>query len=262
MHCEVLYVDDFSVRGKKIIEAMIRAVPQGVRLSVNSQWQREAPVLMTYGLGHAQRHVWTDAHRRAGGRIIGWDLGYWRRDVPIDFNMRLTIDADHPWQRLQVMPSGRFDSDNIRLRNDFDPNGAIVLCGLGNKQRRWKGLGAREWECRKLSDLRARYPGRRIIYRPKKPEAAPANLELSEGSIEQALRGASLLVCSHSNVAVDACIAGVPVECEDGAAFALYAKNSNPSPAERLAFLHSLAHWQYSTNEAPMAWDFIRNQLQ
>ena len=81
------------------------------------------------------------------------------------------------------------------------------------------------------------------------------------GAIEDVLRNASLLVCAHSNTAVDACIAGVPVECDDGAAFALYAGNAAPNRDERRAFLEALAWWQWTTQEAPAAWAVIRDQL-
>ena len=43
------------------------------------------------------------------------------------------------------------------------------------------------------------------------PETGPT------GTIADVLNGCSVVVCRHSNVAVDACIAGVPVECEGGA---------------------------------------------
>ena len=75
------------------------------------------------------------------------------------------------------------------------------------------------------------------------------------------MKGASLVVCSHSNVAVDACIAGIPVDCTDGAALALYKDNQNPTVERRLEFLRSLAWWQWSTREAPQAWEFIKGVI-
>ena len=78
---------------------------------------------------------------------------------------------------------------------------------MGKKSRVF--LGAGDCELRKASELQQRFPGRSIIVRQKRAQVP----------IDQALRGASLVVCHHSNCAVDAIIAGVPFECEDGAAY-------------------------------------------
>lgn len=259
---EILRCDDFSVRGGKMIDAMCAAVPGWARAHISNRWTGRHDVLMTYGLGHLHRRHWTAEHQAKGGRLIGWDLGYWSRDVAGEFNMRLTIDADHPHAMIVPESPERFDSQNVTLREDADPDGPIVLCGLGNKQRRWKGFGRWEWEQNALRKIRKHYPGRKVVYRPKRPEDAPGGLSTRKGSIEDALKGASLVVCLHSNVAVDACIAGVPVQCEDGAALALYGKTQAPTREERLGFLRSLAWWNWSPQETPQAWEFIRRKLE
>jgi hypothetical protein len=258
---EILRCPDFSDRGLKMIDALIAAAPEWATVRVNTTWRREGEWLMTYGLGHLQRRHWTEAHQKAGGHVIGWDMGYWDRSKAVDACMRVTIDADHPHAMIVPEPGDRFAASRIQLREDYNEAGPIILCGLGSKQRRWKGLGRWEWENRTLGRLRKRWPDRRIVYRPKKPEDAPGDLKTVSGDIEDVLRGASLVVCHHSNVAVDACIAGVPVQCEDGAAFALYSKGAQPSREERLAFLESLAWWQWKSAEAAMAWEFIRRKL-
>lgn len=251
-----------AARGRKILDAMIEAAPAaGVELIISPAWRRAAPVLMTYGLGHPVRSQWTRAHLKAGGHLVGWDLGYWNRDDPVTFSMRLTIDAEHPHRLIRPEDPARFDAAGIVLREDANPAGPIVLCGLGVKQRRHKGLRGQSWEQQALRRIRERFPRHRVIYRPKRPEATLPGCQAAVGSIEDSLRGASLLVCAHSNVAVDACIAGVPVECEDGAAFALYRDNPAPSRAQRLEFLRSLAWWQWNPTEAAQAWTFIKRNL-
>ena len=70
------------------------------------------------------------------------------------------------------------------------------------------------------------------------------------------MRGARLVVCRHSNVAVDAVIAGVPVECEDGAAYWL--RDKPYTPEVRRDFLDRLAWWQWKPEECMKAWEFIR----
>jgi hypothetical protein len=121
-------------------------------------------------------------------------------------------------------------------------------------------MGFQEWERKTLAALRAAYPGRRVVYRPKRPEQLD-NLPVATAPIEEVLKGASLVVCRHSNVAVDACIAGVPVVCEDGAAAALYGSDlrrpANPGGEERRQFLERLAWWQWKPSEAKLAWQFL-----
>lgn len=252
-----------ALRGEKMLRAMVQAAEAaGVRCTLTDRWQRQAPVLMSYGLGHPERQAWTRRHVRDGGRLIGWDLGYWNRDEPLRFNMRLTIDDEHPHRLLRPMPPERFDAAGIALREDVDPKGPIVLAGLGRKQRVALGLKGQAWELGRLAELRTRFPRATVVYKPKRYELPLPGCRLDLRPIEEVLQGASLLVCGHSNVAIDACIAGVPVECEDGAALALYRDGPAPTREARLAFLRSVAWWQWNPQEAPAAWQFIREQLQ
>lgn len=252
MECEVL-LPDTTRRGLRMLEAMIDAAP--VRCYTTTVYQGKAPLLMSYGLGHLGRRPWTDAHVAAGGKLIGWDLGYWDRNE----TMRVTVERDHP-RKLPSMPAARWESANIPLRMDFDPSGPVILVGMGRKSRQQFGMGFQQWERNALAAIRAAYPGRRVIYRPKRLEQLE-NLPVATSPIEEVLKGASLVVCRHSNVGVDACIAGVPVVCEDGAASALYGSDLrhpvNPGAAERRNFLERLAWWQWKPSEASEAWQFL-----
>lgn len=238
------------------MRAMVEAAQKvGVRCIVTEKYRNAAPLLMSYGLGHPERRVQTEAHVARGGRLIGWDLGYWDRDVA----MRVTVDSGHP-RGMPDMPAHRWEAAGIALRDDFDPDGPIVLVGIGRKSRTQFGLVGQEWEARTLKALRRAYPGREVLYRPKKPEAL-AGCRSVDGAIADVLRGASLVVCRHSNVSVDACIAGVPVVCEDGAAVALYGSDLsapvNPGVEQRRRFLQNLAWWQWQPSEAVQAWRFL-----
>jgi hypothetical protein len=81
----------------------------------------------------------------------------------------------------------------------------------------------------------------------------------ASSTIEQLLCGASLIVCRHSNVAIDGAIAGVPFECEDGAA--AWLKPQPYTRENRLRFLCRLSWWQWRPDEAGEAWAFIRGIL-
>lgn len=235
-----------------MLRAMIEAAPKvGVRCIVTEKYRGRSQWLMSYGLGHPERRKWTDAHVAGGGRLVGWDMGYWERDE----SMRLSLDGQHP-NRLPDMPPDRWDAAGIALRDDYHPSGPVVLVGMGRKSRIQFGLRGPEWELAALSRL----AGREVVYRPKKPETLPGCRSIY-GPIEDALRGASLVVCRHSNVAVDACIAGIPVVCEDGAAALLYGRDIenpiNPGAEQRRRFLQNLAWWQWKPNEAVQAWRFL-----
>lgn len=261
MDCEVLLQPEMVLRAQKMLGAMIEtAEAAGVTVHVTRRWSQKSRNLMTYGLGHPVRRLWTESHKQDGGRLIGWDLGYWNREVPVSFSMRLTIDDDHPHRWLRPEPVDRWESAKIKLREDADPKGPVVLVGLGRKQRVMMELVGQQWEQRQLMLLRRRFPDREVVFRPKRPESLP-RCRTVVGPIEQAIRGASLVVCHHSNVAVDACIAGIPVECTDGAALALYRDNPNPTREERLAFLQSLAWWQWTPLEGVEAWRYIMARL-
>lgn len=240
-----------------MLRAMIAAGPavgiqcRAVSKPTGAEW------LMTWGLGHPVRRLMTTAHLKSGGRVIGWDMAYWQRDKA----MRVTLDDDHPHKWIRPEPSNRFAASNIKLREDCNPRGPVVLIGLGPKQRRMKGYQGRSWEDSQLKRLRARFPGKQIVYRPKKAELPMPGTISMAGDIETCLRGASLVVTEHSNVAVDACIAGIPVECTDGAAYALYRHNPSPSREQRLEFLQSLAWWQWQPSEAVEAWSYIKERL-
>lgn len=255
MDCEVL-LPHIGRRGRNIMQAMVDAAPEvGIRCIVTQRYGNHAPLLMSYGLGHSGRRPQTQAHVAGGGKLIGWDMGYWDREV----SMRCTVDRDHV-RAMPDMPLDRWQMTGIALREDFDPRGPIILVGIGCKSRTQFGLNGQEWELRMLDSIRRAYPGRNVLYRPKKPERL-AGCASVDGEIEDVLRGASLVVCRHSNVAVDACIAGVPVVCEDGAAVALYGsdlrKPVSPDHAQRLKFLQNLAWWNWKPTEAVNAWKFL-----
>lgn len=266
MRCEILLADDLSLRGERMLEAMrdtARNVGVEPVISVRG-FTNACPLLMTYGTGHEVRRPYLTKQRARGGHWIGWDLGYWNHTTG---DMRATLDADHPPALLRPEEPSRFDAQGIALRNDFDSAGPIVLIGMGNKAARLHCRGPLVWETRMFQRIRAAYPTRPVVYRPKGKNQQRIKGAANSGPlpIEDVLKGASLVVCRHSNVAVDACIAGVPVVCEDGAASTLYGKDLNspvhPTAEQRLAFLRSLAWWNWNPNEAEGAWKYLLNRL-
>jgi hypothetical protein len=172
--------------------------------------------------------------------------------------VRLSVDTLHP-TAAQLALAPDIHRATFELREDADPAGPIMLVGLGPKSCVAYGYAPMAWEQRQLDALRARFPGREILWRPKGDKATPLRgTTLRHGMpIAQALQGCGLVVCRHSNVAVDACIAGVPVECEDGAALALYHGNPEPTREQRARFLQRLSWFNWGFNEAGPCWNWI-----
>jgi hypothetical protein len=250
---EILIDPPMPRRAIRFMDAMVRHMPAGA-LPV-SAYRGGARNLMVYGPGSTRRLPVIKRHLAAGGHVAMWDLGYWDRLN----SMRLSLDAMHPSAaHLSMAPAGpgRREFD---LREDANPEGPIVLVGLGIKSVVAYGLQPLQWEMAKAAELARRFPGREVIWRPKggKDIALPGLRMEHEAPITDLLRGASLVVCRHSNVAVDACVAGVPVECEDGAAAALYRGNPSPSRAERTEFLRRLSFWEWARGDAEGAWEWL-----
>jgi hypothetical protein len=215
---------------------------------------------MVWGAGSADNANAIAQQLRRGKTAIAWDYGYFSRAKSGGY-LRVSINDWHPQNWLDRTPAhpARWEHHGIALREDMDPEGHIILVGLGPKSHKF--LRSAGWEERRLRELQEQFPGRRIVYRPK-PGRSHTALQcetVTEGSIEELLKGASLVVCRHSNVAVDATIAGVHFQCEDGAAQWLTQRPY--TPANRLDFLRRLAHWQYLPEESAEAWKFLRSML-
>lgn len=237
------------------------AIACGVRVTMRRSYAGNSHTLALYGVGSPAQAPIRKLHLARGGRALLWDAGYWQR-AGADGYYRLSIDRDHPTPALiEATPDDptRFDALRLRLTDEAQPAGPIILVGLGKKSRSY--LRAPDWEARKLDELRQRFPGRKIIYRPKPRHPYPDIGIPADGitPIAKLLHGASLVVCRHSNVAVDATLAGVPSESEDGAA--LWLRGRPFDPATRLSFLRRLAHWQYRPSEMVCAWRFAERML-
>lgn len=236
---EILMDEPVSARGRRMLEALAECSST----VVTRRYEGRHRILVLYGIGRPERLAAKAVHASRGGHVAMWDLGYWDRDEA----MRLSVDSIHPTARQIAMAPDGCRRD-LQLRNEACDSGPILLAGLGKKSARMLGFGPREWENKKARELRKRFPNRQIVWRVKGPNVI---------SIDDALAGCSLVVCRHSNVGVDACIAGIPVECEDGAAFALYANGSNPTEAERREFLRRLGWWNWFPSEAQQALNWI-----
>lgn len=258
VNLEILKTGHESQTGAGLLLALhAAAVSLGIKVTMGPTYAGRAHWLALYGVGAADRSQARDAQVRSGGHALCWDMGYFGRKKHTGY-LRVAIDHHHPQAWLDRTPARpeRWAQHGIALRDDARPDGHVVLVGVGPKSHAF--LGTHGWEQQKYAELCVRFPERRIVYRPKpnRPALALGCETNATGKIEDVLRGASMVVCRHSNVAVDAVIAGVPFECEDGAAEWLQGK---PCTVEtRLDFLRRLSWWQWTPEEMGQFLKFLR----
>ena len=253
---EILIDATVAMRGQRLLKAMVAAAPGGSEARETYTGQHR--ILMVWGGGRPDRVELLKKHRANGGITVAWDLAYWDRDG----SARLGINSLHPTaEQLAMAPEG--SRREFVLREDANPAGPVLLIGLGPKSAKMLGVAPMWWERKRLKEINERFPGRLVWWRPKGARfTSLADTIPHHGQpIEDALRGASLVVCRHSNVGVDACVAGVPVQCDDGAALALYRGNPNPTREQRAEFLRRLTWWEWRPSEAIDAWAWIKRVI-
>lgn len=266
---EMLRFQPQSLRADAMLSGLERAASSaGVEVVPTTSYRGGASLLLLWGPGAPNRFGPMREHLAAGGHVVCLDLPYWQRET----KARISIDAAHPqrWVMRRDWPVSRFRGDGVAVSDVWNPDGPVIVAGLGRKARVQYGesvvLG---WEAEMLRACAERWPSRRVLYRRKQADApVPAGAPLaSDRPIEDVLAGASLLVTWHSNVAIDAIRLGIPVVCKDGAAAAVCPSVlglDNPRPldaAVRAKFLANLAWFQWAPSEAVSMWHFIGEVL-
>ncbi len=277
MEAEIL-IGPMNSRGRYMLEALHETARSvGVDTVRTEKYRGDREVLATYGLGDGARFDAYLRHREAGGRTIVFDIGYWARKIPDRRQalLRVAVDGKHCDRMLyRAKPSpDRLRQYGCMAKDWGNPDGPIVIVGQGVKGCLNSGYGVGEFETKALEIVRRRWPGKRVWYRPKvKPAGfAPvtgADATVADGSINDVIRDASLVVCQHSNVGVDAVVCGVPVLAEDGAVCALHGYGVDREPEQRSVdqrqrFLEYLASWQWTPREATegKVWPFLLEAL-
>lgn len=253
---ELLSFDPQSPRADDSLAAFARAGrASGVPVQTSRSYRGGADLLVLWGPGHPARF---DPMRRqiaAGGHVCALDLAYWHRDRKV----RISIDGAHPqgWVMRRHLPRSRFAGDAVRVSDVWNPDGPVIVAGLGEKARVQYGATVIDaWEAAMMAEARRR--GKVVQYRAKRSAMVP---------IDQALIGASLVITWHSNVAVDAIRLGIPVICQDGAASAICAStwtdDLKPLPVPwRDRFLANLAWFQWDLDrEAAACLAFLQEAL-
>lgn len=155
------------------------------------------------------------------------DLGYWGRrtgENRWDGYYRVAVDGIHPngYYRRRAHLGNRVGNGapTVAPARRVD-DGYVLLAGMSDKAASVYGLAPEQWERRAAERLLAT-TRRPVLYRPKPSwrgfsRIAGTELDDVRRSATDAVRGAWAVVTHHSNIALTAVCAGVPVYgVEDG----------------------------------------------
>lgn len=275
----VIYGDETKRRSTAVCNAMLQGV---TAVGDSVEYRREvfyrgpdADVAVFYGMSGNLRRVFDD-YRAAGLVAVYVDLGYWgRRGSGSRYTgfHKVSVNARHPTAYFQRRrhDGSRAAVHNVTLRPWRDAGKHIVLAGMGQKASEFEGYRYEDWERRTLKALQA-VTDRPIVFRPK-PNCRVA--QPIEGtifspptqSIESALVGCHAVVTHHSNVGVDAIVAGVPVFCEEGVATPLALRDlgliERPiTPESREQWVADIAWTQWCLAEMAdgAAWRYLKDE--
>jgi hypothetical protein len=217
-------------------------------------------VAVFYGLALGLARIKAD-YERTGRTAVYCDLGYWTRRISTrhDGYHKLAVNDRHPTSYLMRVPHTpeRFLRHRVPIRPWREEGRHILVAGMSAKAAIAEQLRPNQWEQQTIARLR-QLTKRPIIYRPKPNWQGASKIDGSIFSrdmpLEEALRDCHAVVTHHSNVGVDALLAGVPIFSEKGAA-SLLGANALASiekplmPDGREQWAANLAYTQWSVAE-------------
>lgn len=179
------------------------------------------------------------------------DLGFWQREI----YYRMTVGGWGSESYVRGnLPAARLASLGVEIKPWRESGDEIVVMGSSRKSAREHGFEYMEWERKAVESLRG--SGKRIVYRPKptdKEKVPITGCGYDERPLEDSLAKAWAVVTHHSNAAVMALAAGVPVHCQIGAAAAFSVPLDSLSDPELLCgreqFLADVAWLQWTLDE-------------
>jgi hypothetical protein len=232
----------------------------------------DSDVAVFYGLAEGLDKVFADYKKE--GKAIYIDLGYWGRRLSGRFDgyHKISINNRHATDYFQQRDysSNRFDEFNIPIKPWRRYGNSIVIAGMSAKACWAEGLAPEQWERATVAEL-IKTTRRKIVYRPKPswPGAKPIPGTIMQKSIDIApcLQRCHAVVTHHSNLAIDAILAGVPAFCVEGLASAMSLSDlsqiENPiMPDNRHQWASNIAWTQFTPTEihAGLPWQHMLNE--
>lgn len=225
-----------------------------------------------YGLDGNLKRIFEDYSKI--GRAIYVDLGYWSRLAggKLAGFHKIVLNDRHPQGYYRrSSPADRFAAHDVKIAPWKTDGKHIVLAGMGDKAARFEGFVPENWERGVIEQLQ-QVTNRRIVYRPKPSwkHAKPLpGTDYAHPSlpIENVLKGAWAVVTHHSNVAVDAILAGIPAFCWEGVAREMSLQDLSRIeqpfyPEGRAQWAADIAYCQWSVAEIEqgLPWGYLRRE--
>jgi hypothetical protein len=203
-------------------------------------------------------------HYRKYPQFVYADLGFWGRDT----YYRVTVNGWSPERYVKAgLPDTRFRALGVEIQPWREAGDEVLIVGSSRKSAVQHGYEYMEWETKVAQQLKD--CGKRVVYRPKPtdPERRPIpGVGYDEGPLEGSLAKAWAVVTHHSNAAVKALAAGVPVHCATGAAaafsFPLDRIADPPLLEGREQFLYDVAwlQWTIEEMESGACWAHLKER--
>lgn len=279
----MLYVNVYfapsNSRSKVLAQAMARGIKAStndivsLRSSVSYDGRIDSDVAVFYGLSEGLTKVMTDYSSHA--KAVYMDLGYWSRRIngKYDGYHKVSVNSRHPTAYFQkVKHSGsRFRSLGIPIepwkKND---DGHILVAGMSAKAALAEGIDPEVWERNIIREISLR-TNRKIVYRPKPNWSSARPISGSEIQRKVELADAFVnchsVVTHHSNVAVDALLAGIPAFCWHGLATPMSKHIIHeieepwfPDGRDQWAFDIAYCQWSIEEMAKGLPWKHLKNE--
>lgn len=271
-----VYVMSGHRRSRMCCEAMLAGIMQtGDRASLIPHTEYRSPehdACVFYGFIPDLQKIMAD-YNAAARPAVYIDLGYWKREGLTGYH-KIAVGARHPTAYFQ-----RRKHDYSRVKalgvtlSPWPKHGRhILLAGMGSKASVIaEHVAFESFERWAVETIRS-HSNRQIIYRPKPSckNSRPLNGTIyspKEQDLSRVLQDCHAVVTHHSNVAVDALIAGVPVFCWHGVAAPLGLQDltqiETPRyPDDRAQWLNDVAWTQFSVPEmaAGVPWRHLKDE--
>lgn len=235
------------------------------------------PIALFYGLEGQLPLIFRDYAMKANRWAVYVDLGYWGRREGGRWTgfHKVVVNARHPTAYFRKPQHDRQRINHFAglLAQPWTLTGHhVLLAGMGDKGALAEGFKPEEWERKAIREIQA-VTDRPILYRPKpswkRAQPIPGTLysDPAQRLVEQELENCWAVVTHHSNVAVDALVAGVPAFCWGGVAMELASQRleqiERPGyPDRRDAWMADLAYTQWTPAEmaSGACWRHLRSE--
>lgn len=265
----------YKTKGHKRSELIAEAVEAGLKHIGEKVVVRncedydgiEGDYSVHYGLSGNLHRIFNDY--RESSTAIYFDLGYWQRRIKTRFDgyHKISVNSRHPTEYFQRFrhPYDRFQQLGVEIKPwKKNPNGKILVAGISQKAAIAEGIPPFDWETRAINKLKA-HTKREIVYRPKpnclRSRPITGSVFDKKMPLQIALIHAHAAVTRHSNVAVDAILAGVPAFCDYGVAVPMsrqdLTKIESPYfPEDREQWAADIAYCQWTPGEISLGLPF------